>query len=98
MCTKKCARAYRSSGEHPAFPAQWFDGARSGYGGVFGSETVRPWAETLADLPCRAIGVQFVGRIEADLSAVARRAIGGRRRGTEEVENSFRKGAHSRSD
>src|SRR5437588_771769 len=27
-----------------------------------------------------------------------RRTIGGRRRGTEEVENSFRKGAHSRSD
>src|SRR5207302_10895000 len=51
-------RAYRSSGVHPAFPAQWFDGARRGYGGVFGSETVRPWAETLADLPCRASRLQ----------------------------------------
>jgi hypothetical protein len=33
----------------------------------FGSETVRPWAETLTDLPHRAIGVQFV---EGNLAAL----------------------------
>ena len=37
-----------------------FDLSCSGFGGVFGSETVRPRAETLTDLPRRAIGVQFV--------------------------------------
>ena len=33
---------------------------RSGFGGVFGSETVRLRAETLIELPGRVIGVQFV--------------------------------------
>ena len=28
-----------------------FDFARGGFGGVFGSGTVRPWTETLTDLP-----------------------------------------------
>jgi hypothetical protein len=37
-----------------------FDLSRSGFGGVFGSKTVRPWAETLIDLPGPVIGVQFV--------------------------------------
>jgi hypothetical protein len=32
-----------------------FDLPRSGFGGVFGSATVRPWAETLIDLPRREI-------------------------------------------
>jgi hypothetical protein len=33
---------------------------RSGFCGVFGSETVRPWAETLMICPRQVIGVQFV--------------------------------------
>ena len=56
-CAKLCKKLHTSiqgSGEHPTFPAQWFDGLSRAHPGVSGSSRLRRLRKTGSSAPGRA--------------------------------------------
>src|SRR3954467_15491530 len=51
---KRCTRAYRFSGEHPTFPAQWLYGLYRAHPGVSGSSRLRRLRIAGSSVPGRA--------------------------------------------